>query len=475
MVSAKKQHSAIAIVCALLAATLLAERAVRAELPLRLTEGTSDIVADLKHYVPERMRESNVPGVAIALVRDRQIVWNGGFGTTRIWAGEDVTEETVFQVASNSKVVNAYIALRLVEDGRLTLDDPVLSVLNEPWLPRSAFGKRITVRHLASHTSGLTDRLLPLDKRVVSDPGTEFRYAGVGALYLQEVVEQVTGQSLEKVAREVVFGPLGMSSSSFVNSRDLRPRTASGHKRYLPDLLLFLVPWAATFLGLCALALPVTRWRTKNWLPRAGVWSGLAIGAVLAAFAFDVYVLGWALPNVVLLSFGCAAAFAVVLGGAVWVGRQVAKGSAAILATWTLVSVLALLFVAARIEGPIPRLLSPAPSAVGSLRASAPDLAAFLVELAQPRLLGEDMARALRTSQAAISEDYSWGLGPGIQHSSQGDALWQYGSTFGYRSLMVIYPDHGLGVVVLSNGEDLDAVCDIAGRAIGGKALWGSF
>ena len=52
----------------------------------------------------------------------------------------------------------------------------------------------------------------------------------------------------------------------------------------------------------------------------------------------------------------------------------------------------------------------------------------------------------MREPQTTIGERFSWGLGIGIQHSSQGDALWQNGMTFGYRSVMVIYPDQGMGV-----------------------------
>jgi len=106
------------------------------------------------------------------------------------------------------------------------------------------------------------------------------------------------------------------------------------------------------------------------------------------------------------------------------------------------------------------------------MRTSAPDLAAFLVELADPQHLSEEMAVQIRTPQMPAGRDMSWGLGPGIQHDAHGDALWQNGQTFGFRSVMVIYPEHGIGVVVLTNSDHgFPVVFDVAQRALGGSAL----
>jgi CubicO group peptidase (beta-lactamase class C family) len=132
-----------------------------------------------------------------------------------------------------------------------------------------------------------------------------------------------------------------------------------------------------------------------------------------------------------------------------------------------------LLWLSGMITGPVPKALSPPPSAVGSLRSSAGDLATFLIELAEPKYLGNDLASQIPSRQVSINNDFSWGLGPGIQHSEQGDALWQNGITFGFRSVMVIYPQQRMGVVVLTNSEDgLPVAYGVAQRALGGKARW---
>jgi len=187
-----------------------------------------------------------------------------------------------------------------------------------------------------------------------------------------------------------------------------------------------------------------------------------------------------------LLSVLGALLFAAVLAlvcwfGLRWIGRgQLARRDAAarrlLGLAWIGLTTIGLLWLAGSVTVPVPRSPSPPASAVGSLRSSAEDMALFLIELAHPRLLDPELAEDIRTPQIDIDEDFSWGFGPGIQHSRHGDALWQMGITFGFRSVMVIYPEQGLGVVVLTNSDDgLPVAYDVAARALGGKAYWASF
>ena len=77
----------------------------------------------------------------------------------------------------------------------------------------------------------------------------------------------------------------------------------------------------------------------------------------------------------------------------------------------------------------------------------------------------------MQTPQVRLSSELSWGLGPGIQHSQQGDALWQWGQHIDFQSVMIIYPEYGFGVVVFTNSDLLnpDVAIEIAHRALGGK------
>jgi CubicO group peptidase (beta-lactamase class C family) len=449
---------------------------------VRWSEPADTIIADLKHYIPERMRDGGVPGLAISLIHGGEVVWTEGFGVANTIGRQPVTPETVFEVASNSKVIAAYTALRLVEQGELSLDEPLTAYLSEPWLLPSEHGDQITLRHLASHSSGLGDDVFLVDKGIAFEPGSDFLYSGVGALYVQEAIEQVTGKSLEDAAFELVFDPLGMSSSTFVNRADILPRMANGHMGYRIPLLAFVIPFAVVLMGIALLGVPILRISTGRWLPTWSIVTGACTVAAILTLLVLALLAGKALPNLVLLIALCAAGFAIALATLFLTGEQIVNQlpaawhggplPRALRIAWSLSSIIVLLWLAGLITGPLPRGPSPQPSAVGSMRTSAPDLAAFLIELAEPQRLSREMAEQMRTPQTSAGRNMSWGLGPGIQHDTQGDALWQNGQTFGFRSLMVIYPEYGIGVVVLTNSDHgFRVVFDVAQRALGGSAL----
>jgi CubicO group peptidase (beta-lactamase class C family) len=415
------------------------------------------------------------------------VVWSAGFGLANTITGRPVTPETVFEAASISKVVTTYTALRLVEQGRLALDEPLSARLPEPWLPHSDYADKITLRHLASHSSGLTDNVLPtIDKSIAFAPGSNFLYSGIGFMYMQEAIEQLTGKSLEAAAQEAVFEPLGMASSSFVNTSEYLPRMANGHMRPTLPLLLFLVPCAVILIGIALVGVPIARLVTGKWrLSRK-----LMAGACLVAAALTLLSLAGSslnqLPNFLLLIGLCAAAFAVVfmlaflLAGKIFARLpahlQEGKLRPLLSLVWVVLSVVVLLYVSGLFTIPVPRSPSPPPSAVGSLRTTARDLAILLIELIEPRHLSQDMATEISTPQIPAGGGFSWGLGIGIQHSGQGNALWQNAQTFGFRGLMVVYPEHGSGIVVLTNSEyGYPIACDVAQRALGGKARWEFF
>jgi CubicO group peptidase (beta-lactamase class C family) len=162
-------------------ATTLAAPAPGSSPPLRLAEPLDTVVADLEDYIPERMRQDDIPGLSIALIRDGKRVWTEGFGIANTLSAEPVTPETVFEVGSIRKAIATYTALRLVEEGKLSLDAPLSEQLSEPWLPPSVYGDQITLRHLVSHSSGLgdnNDSLIGLDKSIAFRPGSSGAWIG---------------------------------------------------------------------------------------------------------------------------------------------------------------------------------------------------------------------------------------------------------------------------------------------------------
>ncbi len=158
----------------------------------------------LEEVVEHARQQTGVPGIAAALVEGGDVVWGGGFGSSRSDPDRAIQPDTIFAVASLSKPPFAHAVLRLCERGRLDLDAP----LSEQ--------SGITARHVLSHTSGLGNWEKPAADRAGFEPGTSWHYSGEGYAYLQAVVEQRVGSSLEQLAAAEVFRPLEMASTSYL-------------------------------------------------------------------------------------------------------------------------------------------------------------------------------------------------------------------------------------------------------------------
>jgi CubicO group peptidase (beta-lactamase class C family) len=186
----------------------------------------------------QAMAGSVTPGLAVALVCHGRVAWADGFGVADRTTGAPVTAATRFQAASVSKPVTAWGVLRLVEQDRIGLDEPVVDHLRRWRPPPSPFDSGgITVRRLLSHTAGLSvhgyagqtaDRPLPpieaslsgeaggsFPAELLDEPGRRWLYSGGGYSVLQLLVQELTGRPFPAFMRAEVLGPLGMVASSF--------------------------------------------------------------------------------------------------------------------------------------------------------------------------------------------------------------------------------------------------------------------
>ncbi len=180
----------------------------------------------------------NKPGAAVAVVKDGKIVFKKGYGAANLEYDIPVTTSTIFHIASVSKQFTAFSVLLLAEDGKLAFDDDIRKYI--PEVPD--FGKTITLRHLASHTSGLRDqwnllamagwrlddvitkeqvlKLVAAQKELNFEPGEEYVYCNTGFTLLAEVVSRVSGQTFAEFTRERIFDPLGMSNTLFYDDHE---------------------------------------------------------------------------------------------------------------------------------------------------------------------------------------------------------------------------------------------------------------
>jgi CubicO group peptidase (beta-lactamase class C family) len=182
-------------------------------------KSTSSAIAGLEKDIPNLMKLADIPGMSAALVRNGKLVWTKSFGVKNVETNEPVTNETIFEAASLSKVVFAYAVLKLVDEGKIDLDVPLNKYLGNNYDvgddPRL---NSITARRVLSHTGGFPNwrsqgaKTLPIN----FTPGERFSYSGEGFVYLSKVVEKITGMQLEDFMQKTVLQPLGMTHSSFV-------------------------------------------------------------------------------------------------------------------------------------------------------------------------------------------------------------------------------------------------------------------
>jgi CubicO group peptidase (beta-lactamase class C family) len=181
----------------------------------------------LDNFLRSAVKTYNAPGLAVAVVNDKGIVFAKAYGEVR--PGAPITPDTPFILGSTSKTFTALAVLKLVRDGRIDLDAPVKRYLPEFALATPQATDRITVRNLLNHTSGIVDTCIkasPLGAANLKDevatvqtctpasaPGKKFVYCNANYRILGRMVERVSGMPFGRFVEREVFGPLGMHNS----------------------------------------------------------------------------------------------------------------------------------------------------------------------------------------------------------------------------------------------------------------------
>jgi D-alanyl-D-alanine carboxypeptidase len=198
--------------------------------------------------VQDKMYNEQIPGLALVVIKDGKILKAQAYGFADVDSKIPATTNTVFRIGSLSKQFVATAIMMLVEEGKISLDDPVSKYLDGTpgrW-------KRITIRHLLTHTSGIPDianENIPLDSgpgdfdqhvfRAVSRrwlhfaPGDEWRYSNSNYHLLGMIIRKVTGGNYDEFLHERIFEPLGMiqtTVSSVSRTNGTYPGLATGYR-----------------------------------------------------------------------------------------------------------------------------------------------------------------------------------------------------------------------------------------------------
>lgn len=199
----------------------------------------------LEQFIFDKMVDMNTAGASFAFFEGDKIVWSRGFGYRDIDKRLPATPDTMYDVASVTKSFTVTAIMQLVEQGKLSLDDPIENII--PDFHVRPGGEQILVRHLITHTSGIPelgsstrmkgaligtrDDIMPLadfpdyllfmsdlDKWTIGKPGETFRYSNDGFALLGYIVQLVSGMSYQAYLKQNVLEPLGMTRSTFAKA-----------------------------------------------------------------------------------------------------------------------------------------------------------------------------------------------------------------------------------------------------------------
>jgi CubicO group peptidase (beta-lactamase class C family) len=208
-----------------------------------VTMGAAQTVAlpdTVDRFITAEMARQRVPGFSVAVLRGDSIVLTRGYGYANVEHRVPATDSTVYEVGSVSKQFTAAAVVRLADEGRLDLEDPIVRFLPEG----SAVWPRVTVRHLLTHTSGIPEDTTldwvrdyteaelvrsaaaqPLD----FEPGDRWSYSSTGYALLGIIIHRVTGVFYGEFLRDHIFRPLGMRTATVNSNADIVPNRAAGY------------------------------------------------------------------------------------------------------------------------------------------------------------------------------------------------------------------------------------------------------
>ncbi|MEH2505225.1 methyl acetate hydrolase [Bradyrhizobium sp. AZCC 1578] len=221
--------------------------------------------AAIDQILRQKCEAKEIPGVVAMAATGSEVIYQGAFGQRDLSKDDAMTADSVFWIASMTKAITAAAGMQLVEQGKLSLDEPIGKVLPDLASPQVLEGfdangepklrpatKPITLRHLMTHTAGFaynmwsvecaqyldktgtpaitTCQLAALKTPIMTEPGTRWEY-GTSIDFVGRAVEAVSGKRLDAYLRDHMFTPLGMNDTAFKITDSMRQRLVGMHAR----------------------------------------------------------------------------------------------------------------------------------------------------------------------------------------------------------------------------------------------------
>ena len=200
------------------------------------------VTTKVDDYIRSEMKSQQIPGLALAVIKDGRIVIAKGYGLANVEHEVPVKPETIFQSGSTGKQFTATAVMMLVEEGKLNLEDKITKYFPdgpEAW-------RNITLRHLLTHTSGMTDYPEDFDLRrdytedelyqriksipLAFQPGDKWSYSNLAYVMLGILIHKASGKFYGDFLQERVFKPLDMTTARIISEADIIPNRAAGYR-----------------------------------------------------------------------------------------------------------------------------------------------------------------------------------------------------------------------------------------------------
>jgi CubicO group peptidase (beta-lactamase class C family) len=202
----------------------------------------NSVETKVDEYIRAEMQAQQIPGLALAVIKDGKMIIARGYGFANVEHQVPVKPETIFQSGSTGKQFTATAVMMLVEEGKLSLDDKITKYFPdgpEAW-------QNITVRHLLTHTSGMTDYPQDFDLRrdytedelfqriktipLAFQPGEKWSYSNLAYVMLGILIHKVSGKFYGDYLQERIFKPLDMTTARIISESDIVANRAAGYR-----------------------------------------------------------------------------------------------------------------------------------------------------------------------------------------------------------------------------------------------------
>jgi CubicO group peptidase (beta-lactamase class C family) len=175
--------------------------------------------------IPLVLAKEAIASASIAVIKDGRTAFTAAYGLQS--PGVPATKATLYNIASLTKPLTAEVVLRLASKGVLSLDEPMYHFWVDPDLAREERSKLLTPRFALSHRTGLPNWRDPKTGLAFErEPGTKWGYSGEGYQYVARFAEKKTGKNFEELAQSLLFGPMGMTSTSYTGKPWFEGRVA---------------------------------------------------------------------------------------------------------------------------------------------------------------------------------------------------------------------------------------------------------